>query len=106
MYPSTPEMAIDYPPALTFCRWSETRTLASGEFLRTGFAAGGRLMQTEKKPHLMITGTKVGPMSFRCSFCGQLFLLPDDRNPDEATIELMAAFGEHVREEHPEEGKD
>src|SRR4030088_255102 len=94
MYPRTPEMAIDYPPALTFCCWSGASTLASGEFLLTGFAAGGRLMQTEKKPHLMITGVKGRPMSFRCSFCGQLFL-PDDRNPDEATIELMAAFGEH-----------
>ena len=106
MYPRTPEMAIDYPPALTFCCWSETSTLASGKFLLTGFAAGVRLMQTEKKPHLMITGVKGGPLSFRCSFCGQLFLLPDDRNRGEATIELMAAFGEHVREEHLEEGKD
>jgi hypothetical protein len=63
-------------------------------------------MQTEKKPHLIITGVKGRPRSFRCSFCGQLFLLPDDRNPDEGTIELMAAFAEHVNEEHPEEGKD
>ena len=60
-------------------------------------------MQTEKKAYLMIMGSKKQPTSFRCSSCGQLFLLPDDRIPQEATIELMSAFQEHVVEEHPEE---
>jgi hypothetical protein len=60
-------------------------------------------MQTEKKPYLMITGSKERPTSFRCSSCGQLFLLPDDRIPQEATLELVSAFQEHIVEEHAEE---
>ena len=63
-------------------------------------------MEPNKKPRLMMTGGKDEPMTYQCSVCGQLFILPDDRTPKDAAAELLAAFQEHVGEEHAEEGKD
>jgi hypothetical protein len=54
----------------------------------------------------VLTGTKDDPLAYRCSLCGQHFILPDDRSPRDAAAELLAAFQEHVREEHAEEAKD
>jgi hypothetical protein len=63
-------------------------------------------MHTNEKPHLVMTGARGEPMAYQCSLFGQLFLLPDDRSPKDAAAELLAAFQEHVGEEHAEEGKD
>lgn len=63
-------------------------------------------MQANEKPHLVMTEDKGEPMAYKCSLCGQLFLLPDDRSPKEAAAELLAAFQEHVGEEHAQEAKD
>jgi hypothetical protein len=43
------------------------------------------------------------PLAYKCSLCGQVFLLPDDRNPKEGVAELWAAFRDHVQAQHPEE---
>jgi hypothetical protein len=63
-------------------------------------------MHAEEKPHLVMSGGKDEPLAYRCSLCGQLFLLPDDRSPKDAAVELLAAFQEHVAEAHAEEAKD
>jgi hypothetical protein len=63
-------------------------------------------MEPNEKPRLVMTGDKGEPMAYRCSLCGQLFVLPDDRSPKDAAAELLAAFQEHVGEEHAEEAKD
>jgi hypothetical protein len=63
-------------------------------------------MQANEKSHLVMTGAKGEPVAYHCSLCGQLFLLPDDRSPKDAAAELVAAFQEHVDEEHAREGKD
>jgi hypothetical protein len=68
-------------------------------------AAGSRLMQEKEKPQLVMTGDKGEPMAYHCSVCGQLFLLPDDRSPKDAAAELLAAFQEHVGEEHAEKAE-
>jgi len=44
----------------------------------------------------------VEPLTYRCSTCGQMFLLPEDRTPKEAVAEMWIAFKDHVRESHPE----
>jgi len=59
-----------------------------------------------EKPHLVMIAAKGEPMAYQCSVCGQLLLLPDDKPPNEAAAELLAAFHEHVAEEHTEEAKD
>ena len=41
-------------------------------------------------------------MAYKCSLCGQMFLLPEDRSPKKAAAEVMDAFREHLRE-HPAE---
>ena len=41
--------------------------------------------------------------SYRCSICDHPFLPPEDRSPKEAMEELLAAFNEHVRDEHSTE---
>jgi hypothetical protein len=63
-------------------------------------------MQPNEKPHLTITTTAGQPTDYQCSECGQVFLLPEDRSPKEAAIELLQAFHEHVAEEHAQEAKD
>ena len=63
-------------------------------------------MQEKEKPKLVMTGGKDEPMVYQCSLCDQLFLLPDDRTPKDAAAELLAAFQEHVAEEHSEKAKD
>jgi hypothetical protein len=63
-------------------------------------------MQANEKPQLVMTGGNGEPIGYRCSLCSQLFLLPDDRSPKEAAAELLAAFQEHVGEEHAKEAKD
>jgi len=40
---------------------------------------------------------------YECSLCGQPFILPEDREPRDGAAELLAAFREHVREQHPED---
>ena len=63
-------------------------------------------MAANDKPRLVMTGGKDEPMTYRCSLCGQLFILPDDRSPKDAAAELLAAFRGHVAEEHAGEAKD
>ncbi len=53
-------------------------------------------MQAIEKPHVGMTGTKGEPMTYECSLCGQLFLVPDERSVEDAAAELLAAFEEHV----------
>jgi hypothetical protein len=54
-----------------------------------------------EKPALAITHWAQGiPTAYACSECGQMFLPPEDRSPQEGTVELQAAFAEHVSEEH------
>jgi hypothetical protein len=59
---------------LAFKRRFETSIFASDASTSKGFAAGGRLMQANGKPHLVMTGAKGEPMVYQCSLCGQLFL--------------------------------
>jgi hypothetical protein len=60
-------------------------------------------MQLNENPHLVVTSWIKGePMSYECSKCGQIFLLPEDRNPRDAAAELLEAFHEHVGEVHAE----
>jgi len=63
-------------------------------------------MQPNEKPHLVITAAEDEHIGYRCSVCGQLFLLPDDQSPKEAAIELLASFQEHVVVEHALEAKN
>jgi hypothetical protein len=64
-------------------------------------------MQSNEKPHLVVTSRVEGePMSYECSRCGQIFLLPEDRSPRDAAAELLAAFRNHVGEEHAEQAGD
>jgi hypothetical protein len=64
-------------------------------------------MQLNEKPHLVVTSWVKGePMSYECSRCGQAFVLPEDRSPRDAAAELVAAFRDHVGEEHAEQADD
>ncbi len=64
-------------------------------------------MQANGKPHLVVTSWIQGePMSYQCSRCSQIFLLPEDRSPKDGAAELLAAFQEHVGEEHAEKGEE
>jgi uncharacterized OB-fold protein len=59
------------------------------------------------RPYLQITDAGDSePMASRCSACGRVFLFPEDRNPEDAAAEVVAAFEEHVGEAHAEEAKD
>lgn len=42
-------------------------------------------------------------MVYQCSLCGVGFELAEDRGAKEAMKELMAAFKDHMREQHPED---
>ncbi len=97
MAPSAPEIAIDYTLAFAFCRWCETGTFASDASTSKGLAPQeADLMQVNEKLHPGMTGAKGEPMTYQCSLCGHLFLVPDDRSVEDAAAELMAAFEEHV----------
>jgi hypothetical protein len=64
-------------------------------------------MQSNEKPHLVVTIRVEGePMSYGCSRCGQIFLLPEDRIPRDAAAELLAVFHDHVGEVHAEKADD
>jgi hypothetical protein len=56
---------------------------------------------TEKPLLVLRTWIKGELLSYRCSICDQLFLLPEDRCPKEALEEVWAAFNEHTHDEHP-----
>jgi len=58
-----------------------------------------------EKPQLVVAGpVRNGEHFFyECSRCGQRFILPEDRDPKDGAAELLAAFKEHVGEEHSEE---
>lgn len=57
-----------------------------------------------EKPHLVVGGWARGePFTYKCSACGQPFLIPEDRTPKEGMSELWAAFKEHVHQEHLED---
>jgi hypothetical protein len=57
-----------------------------------------------EKPRLVAAELVAGqPILYRCSHCGRAFILPEDRTPKEAAKELLSAFADHVREEHPED---
>ena len=54
-----------------------------------------------ERPRLVMTVWVKGvPLAYKCSRCGQAFLLPEDRTPKEGASELCKAFKEHVHEEH------
>jgi rubrerythrin len=56
---------------------------------------------TMEKPQLQIKPWKLGkPFVYRCSVCGQEFIVPEDRCPGEGMAELWAAFYEHILESH------
>ena len=62
-------------------------------------------MNSREKPRLVVTEWVKGePVAYQCSLCGQL--LPEDRVPKEAAAELLAAFHQHVGEEHGGEAED
>lgn len=64
-------------------------------------------MSSREQPRLVPTEWVKGePTAYKCSLCCQIFLLPDDRSPKEAVVELQAAFHEHVGEEHGDEARD
>jgi len=44
------------------------------------------------------------PMVYQCSVCGQVFRLAEERTPKQAMAEIWAAFQDHIREGHPEDG--
>jgi hypothetical protein len=57
-----------------------------------------------ERPRLVLSEWHKGELlNYECSLCGRKFLLPEDRNRKEAAAEIMAAFNDHLREEHPEE---
>jgi hypothetical protein len=56
-----------------------------------------------ERPRLVMTSWLRGEViAYKCSLCGQIFLLPEDRSPTEAAAEVMDAFKEHLREHHGE----
>ena len=53
---------------------------------------------------ILIVAEPVGsgiPFHYACSLCHQRFILPEDRDLKSAAAELLAAFKEHIREQHP-----
>jgi len=64
-------------------------------------------MAASEKPRLVVTQWVKGQaITYQCSACGQIFILPDDRTSMEAAAELQAAFHEHIGEVHGDETKD
>jgi hypothetical protein len=61
-----------------------------------------------EKAKLIISGPvrKDEQIYYECSLCHRLFILPEDRDPKSAAAELLAAFKEHRREQHPEDITD
>jgi hypothetical protein len=55
---------------------------------------------TERPKLVLSPWIKGEPLSYRCSFCDQPFLLPEDRSPKEAMEEVWTAFEQHIRDEH------
>jgi len=56
-----------------------------------------------QRPQLVLSSwIKGDPVHYRCSGCNQRFILPEDRTPKEAMIEVLAAFALHISEEHPD----
>lgn len=56
-----------------------------------------------ERPHLVISEAAAGQsILYECSLCGQKFVLPEDRTPREGASEILAAFRNHIREEHAE----
>jgi hypothetical protein len=55
---------------------------------------------TERPKLVLSPWIKGERFSYRCSICDQPFLLPEDRSPKEAMEEVLAAFNEHVCDEH------
>jgi hypothetical protein len=61
-------------------------------------------MEPKEKPRLVEATWVTGePFAYLCSRCRQVFLLPEDPDPKNAAIELLAAFQEHLGEEHANE---
>jgi hypothetical protein len=59
----------------------------------------------DETPHLVMTDWVRGtPVVYQCSLCRQKFMLPEDRTPRDAMVEVWAAFSDHVRENHPDSG--
>ncbi len=53
-------------------------------------------MQANEKPHAGMTEAKGEPMTYQCSICGHVFIVPDEGSVEDAAAELLAAFEEHV----------
>jgi hypothetical protein len=59
------------------------------------------------RPRIVLSQwTKGETIHYKCSLCGQAFILPEDRDPKEAMAEVLRAFSEHVHETHPEGEKE
>ena len=57
-----------------------------------------------ERPRLIVSEVVPGhPILYQCSRCGRKFALREDRAPKDAAKELLSAFSDHVREEHPED---
>jgi hypothetical protein len=55
------------------------------------------------RPRIVLSPwTKDEPINYKCSLCGHIFILPEDREPKDAMAEVLAAFNKHVHETHPE----
>ncbi len=63
-------------------------------------------MATERPQLVIADWIKGEPIAYKCSLCGQTFLLPEDQTPKEGVAELWAAFNDHVGEAHPEKCAD
>jgi hypothetical protein len=90
--------------AATFLKRFISDTSAHSHFgARNAFnSRRGPLEMIEKAQLVLSWWIKGELITRRCSLCGQVFLLPEDRNPNEAVVELLAAFDYHVREVHGE----
>jgi hypothetical protein len=61
-----------------------------------------------EKAKLIIVGPvyKGEQFHYECSLCRQRFIFPEDRDSKTGAAELLAAFKEHLREQHPEDITD
>ena len=56
-----------------------------------------------ERPRLVASEVVAGqPILYEYSECGWKFVLPEDQNPSESASEILAAFRNHVGEDHAE----
>lgn len=58
-----------------------------------------------ERPQLVMEASARGEaIVYKCSACGQMFLLPNEQTPKDAAAKLWAAWNQHVQEKHSDEG--